>query len=91
MLGEQHLDGYDAEDDNIPRPWTYPGTARDEGKVWFFRPGRDPFWLWECAECEEPIANQDEVWVEPVTGVASWEDGWPYHMECAPPEPNEED
>ena len=42
------------------------------------------------SECEEPIANQDEVWVEPVTGVASWEDGWPYHMECAPDEPDED-
>jgi hypothetical protein len=83
----EFTDGYDRENDDIPRPW-YAGsvTARSEGKIWFFPRGRGPFWLWECALCEEPIDSQDEVWVEPVTGNTSWEDGWPYHMECAPEE-----
>lgn len=38
-----------------------------------------------CYECRKPIAEEDEVWVDPQTRKATT-DGEPFHVACAPEE-----
>lgn len=39
-----------------------------------------------CAGCGKDMGEDEIVWVDPTTGEATWENGLPYHVECAPPQ-----
>lgn len=41
---------------------------------------------WICQICEDYIEDDEVVWVDPKTGAADQENGFPYHVECAPPQ-----
>ena len=45
-------------------------------KMFYFMPGRHPFWVWWCEKCEEPIGTMEEVAVRPLPDRRTW------HMEC---------
>ena len=42
----------------------------------------------DCADCGEPIPDEDAVWIGPSGVAAGPPVGEPYHVECAPPEPD---
>jgi len=46
---------------------------------------------YKCQECGDEVGQDDAVWVDPHTGVATTGDaGRPYHVSCAPPEKEDE-
>ena len=42
--------------------------------------------VYTCRECREDVTEDEVLWIDPETSVATTETGVPFHVECAPEE-----